>query len=191
MIIGYARVSTFDQNLDRQIHSLTKYGCEKIIQEKFTGTIRERQGLVKLFDVIRKGDTVVVESISRLGRKTLDILSIIQQFEETEIQFVSLKENMDTRTPTGKAMLQMMCVIAELERNLIAERVKEGLEASKKRGKRLDRPKLEKEKLSIALRMYDSPHFPDGTPIKEIVEGTGVSQGSLYRAINQRKLEET
>ncbi len=69
MIIGYARVSTFDQNLDRQIHSLTKYGCEKIIQEKFTGTIRERQGLVKLFDVIRKGDTVVVESISRLGRK--------------------------------------------------------------------------------------------------------------------------
>ncbi|MDR4241302.1 recombinase family protein, partial [Bacillus mycoides] len=103
------RVSTFDQNLDRQIHSLTKYGCEKIIQEKFTGTIRKRQGLVKLFDVIRKGDTVVVESISRLGRKTLDILSIIQQFEETEIKFLSLKDNMDTRTPTGKAMLQMMC----------------------------------------------------------------------------------
>ena len=94
---------------------------------------------------------------------------------------------MDTRTPTGKAMLQMMCVIAELERNLIAERVKEGLEASKKRGKRLDRPKLEKEKLSIALRMYDSKEYS----IKEIVEGTGVSQGSLYRAINQRKLEET
>ncbi|MGM2821244.1 recombinase family protein [Bacillus cereus group sp. Bce001] len=186
MIIGYARVSTFDQNLDRQIHYLTEYGCEKIIKEKFTGTIRERQGLVKLFDVIRKGDTVVVESISRLGRKTLDILSIIQQFEEIGIQFVSLKENMDTRTPTGKAMLQMMCVIAELERNLIAERVKEGLEASKKRGKKLGRPKLEKEKLSIALRMYDSKQYS----IKEIVEGTGISQGTLYRAINQRKLEE-
>lgn len=181
MIIGYARVSTIDQNLDRQIHSLTEYGCEKVIQEKFTGTIRERQGLINLFDVIRKGDTVVVESISRLGRKTLDILSIIQQFEEIGVQFVSLKENMDTRTPTGKAMLQMMCVIAELERNLIAERVKEGLEASKKRGKRLGRPKLEKEKLSIALRMYDSKEYS----IKEIVEGTGVSQGSFYRAINQ------
>lgn len=187
MIIGYARVSTFDQNLDRQIHSLTDYGCEKIIKEKFTGTIRERQGLVKLFDVIRKGDTVVVESISRLGRKTLDILGIIQQFEEIGIQFVSLKENMDTRTPTGKAMLQMMCVIAELERNLIAERVKEGLEASKKRGNKLGRPKLEKEKLSIALRMYDSNEYS----IKEIIEGTGISQGSLYRAINKRKLEET
>ncbi len=96
--------------------------------------------------MIRKGDTVVVESISRLGRRTLDILSIIQQFEETGIQFVSLKENMDTRTPTSKAMLQMMCVIAELERNLIAERVKEGLEASKKRGKKLGILKLEKRK---------------------------------------------
>ncbi len=93
---------------------------------------------------------------------------------------------MDTRTSTGKAMFQMMCVIAELERNLIAERVKEGLEASKKRGKPLGRPKLEKDKLDIALRMYDSNEYS----IKEIVEGTGISQGSLYRAINKRKLEE-
>lgn len=98
MIIGYAQVSTFDQNLDRQIHSLTEYGCEKIIiKEKFTGTIRDRQGLIKLFDMIRKDDTVIAESISRLGRKTLDILNIIQHFEEVGIQFVSLKENMDTR----------------------------------------------------------------------------------------------
>ncbi len=98
-----------------------------------------------------------------------------------------MKENIDTRTPVGKAMLQMMCVIAELERNFIAERVKEGLKARKKRGKELDRPKLEKERLSIVLRMYDSK----GYSIKEIVEGTGISQGSLHRAINQRKLEET
>lgn len=186
MIIGYARVSTFDQNLDRQIYSLTQYGCDKIIKEKCTGMTRDRRGLEKLFDVIRKGDTVVVDSISRLGRKTLDILHMIQQFEETGIQFISLTENMDTRNPTGKAMLQMLCVIAELERNLIAERVKEGLEASKKRGKKLGRPKIEKEKISIALRMYDSNEYS----IKEIIEGTGISQGSLYRAINQRKCEE-
>jgi len=187
MIIGYARVSTLDQKLDRQIHSLTEYGCEKIIQERFTGTVKEREGLSQLFDVLRKEDTVVVESISRIGRKTLDILSIIQQFEELGIQFVSLKENMDTGTPTGKAMLRMMCVIAELERNLIAERVKEGLEASKKRGKKLGRPKLEKDKLSIALRMYDSKEHS----VKEIVESTGISQGSLYRMINHRKFAET
>ncbi len=93
---------------------------------------------------------------------------------------------MDTKTSTGKAMFQMMCVIAELERNLIAERVKEGLEASKKRGKTLGRPKLDKEKLTVALRMYDSKEYS----VKEIVSATGISQGSLYRAINRRKLGE-
>ncbi|WP_281203315.1 recombinase family protein, partial [Cytobacillus kochii] len=103
MIIGYARVSTIDQNLDRQIGMLNEYGCEKIVEEKFTGTVKDRKGLHQLFDVIRKGDTVVVESISRLGRKTLDILNIIQQLEEMGVQFISLKENMDTRTSTGKA----------------------------------------------------------------------------------------
>lgn len=186
MIIGYARVSTIDQNLDRQIGMLNEYGCEKIVKEKFTGTVKDQKGLHQLFDVIRKGDTVVVESISRLGRKTLDILNIIQQLEEMGVQFISLKENMDTRTSTGKAMFQMMCVIAELERNLIAERVKEGLEASKRRGKTLGRPKLDKEKLAVALRMYDSEEYS----IKEIVSATGISQGSLYRAVNRRRLEE-
>ncbi|HBH6328674.1 recombinase family protein [Enterococcus faecium] len=102
------------------------------------------------------------------------------------LQSASLKENMDTKTSTGKAMFQMMCVIAELERNLIAERVKEGLEASKKRGKTLGRPKLDKEKLTVALRMYDSKEYS----VKEIVSATGISQGSLYRAINRRKLGE-
>ncbi|NDI36291.1 recombinase family protein [Chengkuizengella sediminis] len=183
MIIGYARVSSQDQNLDRQMNMLTEYGCEKIVEEKFTGTIKERSGLNQLFEVIRKGDTVIVESISRLGRKTLDILNIIQQFDETEIKFVSLKENMDTGTSTGKAMFQMMCVIAELERNLIAERVKEGLDASKRRGKKLGRPKIDKDKINIALRMYDSKEYS----IKEIIDATGISQGSLYRAINARK----
>jgi DNA invertase Pin-like site-specific DNA recombinase len=185
VIIGYARVSTVDQNLDRQIILLSEYGCEKMVQEKFTGTIKDRGGLNSLLDLIRKDDTVVVESISRLGRRTLDILSIIQQFEDIGVKFVSIKENMDTRTSTGKAMFQMMCVIAELERNLIVERVKEGLEASRKRGKKLGRPKVDQGKIEIALRMYDSKEYS----VKEIVEGTGLSQGSLYRAINKRKLE--
>jgi DNA invertase Pin-like site-specific DNA recombinase len=187
MIIGYARVSTtVDQNLDRQIILLSEYGCEKMVQEKFTGTTKDRDGLNSLLDVIRKGDTVVVESISRLGKKTLDILSIIQQFEDTGVKFVSIKENMDTRTSTGKAMFQMMCVIAELERNLIVERVKEGLEASKRREKKLGSTKVDQGKIEIALRMYDSKEYS----VKEIVEGTGLSQGSLYRAINKRKLVE-
>lgn len=185
MIIGYARVSTSDQNLDRQINALTKYGCEKIVHEKLSGTIKDREGIEQVFELIRKGDVVCVESISRLGRKTLDILNIIKRIEEAGVQFVSLKENMDTSTPTGKAMFQMMCVIAELERDLIAERVKEGLNASKKRGTKLGRPTVDTEKLRIALRMYDSEDYS----VKEIVESTGISQGSLYRAINKRKLK--
>ncbi|KAF0816156.1 recombinase family protein [Cytobacillus sp. FSL R5-0596] len=187
MIIGYARVSTTDQNLDRQLSMLKEYGCKKIIEEKFSGTVKDRKGLKTLMNVIRANDIVVVESISRLGRKTIDILTIIQEFEDMRVQFVSLKENMDTRTPTGKAMFQMMCVIAELERNLIAERVKEGLEASKNRGKKLGRPKIDKDKIALALRMYDSKEYS----VKEIIDGTGISQGSLYRAIQKRTLETT
>jgi DNA invertase Pin-like site-specific DNA recombinase len=108
-------------------------------------------------------------------------------FTTIGVQFIYLKENMDTRTSTGKAMFQMMCVIAELERNLIAERVKEGLEASKKRGKKFGRPEVDKDKVTLALRMYDSKEYS----VKEIIEGTGISQGSLYRAIQKRTLETT
>ncbi|MCB5942796.1 recombinase family protein, partial [bacterium 210820-DFI.6.52] len=84
----------------------------------------------ELLKIIRTNDTVVVESISRLGRNTLDILTLLQHLEKEKVEFISLKENMDTSTPTGKAMLQMMSVIAELERNLLAERVKERITAS-------------------------------------------------------------
>lgn len=186
MIIGYARVSTLDQNLDRQIDALEKYGVDKIIEEKYTGTKKDREGLKYLMDIIREGDTVVVEAVSRLGRKTIDVLELIEEFSRKGVNFISLKENFDTSTPTGKAMLQMMVVCAELERNLIAERIKEGIEASKKRGKRVGRPRVDPDKLKIALRMYDSGDYS----IKEIIKTTGVSQGSLYRAIDKRKLKE-
>jgi len=184
MKIGYARVSTDEQNLERQEDLLKDFGCEKIVKEKFSGTKKDRPGLEQLLYSIRENDIVVVESISRLGRDTLDILNLIQHFDSSNIKFISLKENMDTATPTGKAMLQMMCVIAELERNLLAERVREGINASRKRGVRIGRPKMSKEKIATALRMYDSGEYS----IKEIV-GSGISQGSLYRALNKRKLD--
>ena len=102
MIIGYARVSKDDQNLGRQIDQLKNCGAEKIIQEKYTGIKRNRPGIEQLLQTIRKGDIVVVESISRLGRNTLDILNLIQELDQKQIQFVSLKENMNTSTPTGR-----------------------------------------------------------------------------------------
>lgn len=183
MIIGYARVSKDDQNLNRQVDQLQAYGAEKIIQEKFTGTKRQRPGLDQLLQLIRANDVVVVESISRLGRQTLDILNLIQLLHQKQVKFVSLKENMDT--PTGRAMLQMMSVIAELERNLLADRVKEGIAASRRRGVTVGRPRVPQEKLKIAIRMYRSNEYS----VKEILATNQISAGTFYREVNRLKLK--
>lgn len=186
MKVGYARVSKESQTVDRQLDLLQDYGVEMIIQEKQTGTKKERSGLDQLLLVIRPGDQVVVESISRLGRNTLDILELIQLFDKKNISFISLKEQLDTTTPTGKAMLQMMSVISELERNLLAERIREGLKASQKRGVRIGRPKTNPEVIQTALKMYDSEDYS----VKEILRTTAISHGTLYRAIRERKYKE-
>ncbi len=186
MIIGYARVSKEEQAIGRQIDLLEAFGAEHIIQEKMTGTKKERPGLDQLLLMARSGDQVVVESISRLGRNTLDILLFIQKLEEKGVFFVSIKENMDTTTPTGKAMLQMMGVIAELERNLIAERIREGIRASQKRGTHVGRPKKDPDIIKTALKMYDSEEYS----VKEILKATHIAQGTLYRALNERKAKE-
>ncbi|PGY07110.1 resolvase [Bacillus sp. AFS031507] len=148
-----------------------------------TGTKKDREGLQQLMDTVREGDTVIVESISRLGRKTLDILTTVEEFDKLGVTFISLKENMDTSTPTGKAMFQMMAVIAELERSLTVQRVNEGLASAKARGVTLGRPTMDTDKVSVALRMYDSGDYS----IKEIVAQVGISQGKLYKEINKRK----
>lgn len=184
MIIGYARVSKEGQVLDRQVDCLNEYGVETLITEKYTGTTKERPGIEKLLLSIRKGDVVVVESLSRLGRTSLDLLTLLDTFEEKGVKFVSLKENMDTSTPTGKAMLQMLSVISELERNLLAERIKEGVEASRKRGRLPGRPRTSKQKLSMAIRMHSSGEYS----VKEILETVQISQGTFYRELNRRKL---
>ena len=186
MRIAYARVSTDAQELHRKLDALEKVGYGKLIQEKYTGTKKDRAGLQQLLDTVREGDTVIVESISRLGRNTLDILSIIEELDKMGVTFISLKENMDTTSPTGKAMLGMVAVIAQLERDLIAQRTKEGLESAKKRGVKLGRPKLDEQKVQDALKLYDEGNHS----IKEIIRLTGISQGKLYKEINKRKIQD-
>ena len=183
MRIAYARVSTQQQELTRQLDALNKVGYDRLIQEKYTGTKKDREGLQQLLSTVRAGDTVIVESISRLGRNTLDILTVIEDLTNTGITFISLKENMDTASPTGRAMLGMMAVIAQLERDLIVQRTKEGLESAKRRGKKLGRPKLEDQKVTDALKLYDNGQHS----IKDIIRITGISQGKLYKEINKRK----
>lgn len=185
MRIAYARVSTDTQELHRQLDVLDKVGYDKLIQEKYTGTKKDRAGLQQLLDIVREGDVVIVESISRLGRKTLDILSTIEELTNRGIIFISLKENMDTTTPTGKAMLGMMAVIAQLERDLIVQRTKEGLSSAKQRGIRLGRPAMDEQKVQDALKLYDEGNHS----VKEIIRITGISQGKLYKEINKRQVK--
>lgn len=186
MRLAYARVSTDRQELHRQLDALEKVGYDKIIKEKYTGTKKDREGLNRLFDTVRKGDTVIVESISRLGRNTIDILSIVEELGERGVEFLSLKENIDTSTATGKAMFGMLAVISSLERDLIVQRTKEGLASAKARGVQLGRPELDNQLVKDALTMYDN----NTHSIKDITRIVGISQGKLYKEINKRKQEE-
>lgn len=187
MRIAYARVSTDQQELYRQMDILDKVGYDRLIKEKYTGTKKDRAGLNQLMSTVREGDTIIVESISRLGRNTLDILNIVEEIDKLGAKFISLKENLDTSTPTGKAMFNMMAVIAQLERDLIAQRTREGLESAKSRGVRLGRPELSPQKVQDALRLYDNGNHS----IKDICRIVGISQGKLYKEINKRKLQES
>ncbi len=134
-VFGYARVSTEAQNLDRQLDALEKYGVDIIYNEKMTGTKKNRPELTKLLDRITEGDTVVVESLSRLGRSTKDLIELTEIFQSKGVNLVSLKESIDTNSPTGKLLFTLMSAIAQFERDVIADRTREGLESARARGR--------------------------------------------------------
>lgn len=176
-IIGYARVSTEEQNLERQIDALEQFGAEILYNEKITGTKKHRPELDKLLDRITAGDTVVVESLSRLGRSTKDLITLIELFEEKDVNFISLKEQIDTRTSTGKLLFNIMSSLAQFERDLIAERTIEGLQAARRRGRCGGRPRVPKAKIDKAIALYKTKQYS----LKEIEELTGVKKSTLYR----------
>ena len=133
-MFGYARVSTETQNLDRQLDALKKYGVDVIYSEKMTGTKRDRPKLAKMLDRMTTGDTVVIESRSRLGRSTKDLIELTDLFHKQEANLVSLKESIDTNTSTGKLLFTLMSAIAQFERDVIADRTREGLRSARSRG---------------------------------------------------------
>jgi DNA invertase Pin-like site-specific DNA recombinase len=183
MKFGYARVSTIDQSLDIQIDALESAGCDKIYTEKASGKRNDRPELAKVLEHLREGDTLVVYKLDRLGRSTFKLLELTDDFEKRRIQFVSIKDNIDTSTAIGKAMFRMLAVLAEMERDIIAERTQAGLVAARARGRVGGRPKTDKTKLEAALSLYDEGKLS----VPEIVDATGVSKTTLYRAINNRK----
>lgn len=176
-IFGYARVSTEQQNLDRQLDALKKYGVDMVYNEKMTGTKRDRPELAKLVDRITEGDTVVIESLSRLGRSTKDLIELTELFQSKGVHLVSLKEHIDTSTSTGKLLFTLMSAIAQFERDVIADRTREGLRAARARGKMGGRPRADSAAVKKAVKLYNTKQYS----IKEIEEVTGVKKSTLYR----------
>ena len=176
-IFGYARVSTEQQNLDRQLDALRKYGCDVLYNEKMTGTKRDRPELAKMLDRMTEGDTVVIESLSRLGRSTKDLIELTELFEQKGVHLVSLKESIDTSTSTGKLLFTLMSAIAQFERDVIADRTREGLKSARARGRTGGRPRTDPTAVKKALRLYATKEYS----IKEIEELTGVKKSTLYR----------
>lgn len=183
MLIGYARVSTDAQNLYRQLDQLKSAGCERIYQEKITGTKKDRPELDKLLDQVRDGDTIIISDLTRLSRSTKDLFHLVEQIEKKGANIKSLKESwMDTTSPQGKLMFTLFAGISQFERDLISQRTKEGLSSARARGRKGGRPVKPNKEVELALKMYDSKEYS----ISEIDKATGVSKTSLYRYIGLR-----
>ena len=182
-VFGYARVSTEAQNLDRQLDALQKYGVDMIFNEKMTGTKRDRPELSKLLDRMTEGDTVVVESLSRLGRSTKDLIELTELFQSRGVHLVSLKEAVDTSTSTGKLLFTLMSAIAQFERDVIADRTREGLRSARARGRTGGRPRTNGDSIKKAVKLYNTQQYS----VKEITELTGVRKSTLYRNLQDIK----
>lgn len=143
MKVGYARVSTKEQNEARQIKAFEEMEIERIFLDKQSGKDAERPELKRMLGFIREGDTVVVESISRLARNTKDLLAIVESIKASGAEFVSLKEKIETDSPTGQFMLTVFAAMAELERGYIRQRQAEGIAIAKEEGKFKGKPKME------------------------------------------------
>lgn len=179
MRFGYARVSTEEQRLDRQVDSLEKAGCERIFLEKASGAKAGRPELEKLLSALRDGDEVVVAKLDRISRSTRHLIELAERFDEMGVDFISLNDSIDTTTPMGRFFFRVMASIAELERDMIVERTRDGLSAARARGRSGGRPKAPAEAVYKARRMYESRAFS----VSEITGATGISKSTLYRSL--------
>lgn len=184
MKIGYARVSTKDQSLDRQIDRLKSAGCEMIFEEKESGMKSDRPELQRLYDHLRPDDIVVVTELTRLGRSSSDLISLVSKLNERKCEILSLQEPwMNTTTSQGKLVFTIFSGMAEFERNIISERTKDGLAAARARGRFGGRRKIDPEKIRDAVTLYESQKYT----LSEIEKRTGVSRSTLYRNLEKHK----
>lgn len=189
-LIGYARVSTEGQNLDRQIDMLIDYGVRKrnIYQEKITGTKSDREQLNKMIEELEEGDTVIITDLTRISRSTKDLLNIIDRIKEKGASIKSIKDTwLDTTSdnPYNSFLLTVMSGLSQLERDLISQRTKEGLASAKARGRNGGRPSKRNIKADTVGLLYK-----EGYKIVDIVKQTGLSRATVYRTLKDLGLKE-
>jgi len=180
----YARVSTLDQNLDRQLDTASGYGIpmENVFTEKLSGKDTKRPELRRLMATVKPGDAVIVESISRFARNTRDLLELVEKLNAKQVEFVSLKEKIDTTTPTGKFMLIVFGAVAELERGYILQRQREGIAAAQVRGVRFGRPvKKSPENLETLIGQWEAGCLQ----IADVLKQTGLKEATFYRRLRE------
>lgn len=180
MKFGYARVSKNDQSLDIQIQKLSAAGCDEIFQEKVSGVKEDRKELNNLIGKLRAGDTVCVVRLDRLGRRMLKLVALINDFKTKHINFVALENNIDTTTPLGMVLFTMCAAFSEMERELIRERVRAGVDAAHAKGRKGGRPRaltVAKQELLVSLRKSDD------LSVTQICKLVGITRSVYYRAI--------
>lgn len=185
MLIGYARVSTVDQTLALQQDALTEAGCEKVFTDTASGANAERPGLAQALHFARKGDTLVVWRLDRLGRSLRHLIETVTTLKDRGIHFRSLQEQFDTATSGGKLVFHLFGVLAEFERDLIRERTQAGLSAARARGRVGGRPKVEAlnspRKIQMAKALYQDKRHS----ISDICRTLGVSRTTFYRYMKE------
>ena len=181
-VIGYARVSTKEQDLSLQLDALSKYGCDRIFTDKIS-SVKERQGLTDALSYLRDGDTLVVWKLDRLCRSLPDLIKISEQIRMAGAQLVSITESIDTSTPAGRLYFNILGALGQMERELIQERVKAGLAAARRRGKVPGKPRVSEEKLELARRELSA-----GRTYPEVARILGVHPQTLYRLVPVKSL---
>jgi DNA invertase Pin-like site-specific DNA recombinase len=181
--IGYARVSSVGQNLDSQLDALQKAGCEKIFTDKITGSRMDRPGWDQLMEYVRPNDVLVVAELSRMTRSLINLLETTQLLDHKQIHLVSLRENIDTSTATGRCFLSMMGAIHQMERELRAERASAGRASAKARGKTGGRPRTDVGKLENAKVLYEN----SGKTADEVCKVVGVGRRIFFTYLAQQR----
>lgn len=182
MHIGYARVSSDDQNLDLQHDALKAAGCKKIFDDHASGAHAQRPGLDRLLETVRDGDCVIVWRLDRLGRSMKDLLDVVSKLEANGVELSSLKEKIDTTSSGGRLIFHIFAALAQFERDLIRERTFAGLTAAKMRGRTGGRPRrLDKKEQKLLVRLYEDKEHSIG----EICKILKISKATLYNYLER------